>query len=86
MVSYGLCPEPNPSFEAKFLLLFKTDTILILLLLKTVKSWTYNETAEFPVFVDFDANGFFTEGTEAPSIVELLTAMQELNYMTYIGK
>lgn len=44
----------------------------------------YDPTQEFPVTVDFNANGFFMEGTDPPSVAGMLVVMQAGNYMNYI--
>lgn len=40
--------------------------------------------ADSPIRVDFDANAFFTTGTEIPSTGDVFIAMEGLNYQDYI--
>ena len=49
-----------------------------------VIEWTYDETREYFLFIDFHANGFFTNGTEMPAVPVLLADMQGLDYDKYI--
>ena len=50
-----------------------------------VLNFVYDETAEWAVTVNFDANAFFTEGTAIPSEQEVLQVLQDADYGEYIG-
>ncbi|CAB9517085.1 mucin 2, oligomeric mucus gel-forming [Seminavis robusta] len=47
-------------------------------------TYRYDANALFPVEIDFDAYGFFTEGTTIPTTQEMLTVLQSAEYDVYI--
>lgn len=49
-----------------------------------MKDWTYDATRPFPILLNFDANGFYTDGTTIPSAPEVLSVMQGADYNNYI--